>query len=278
MPAASRLSLTVNGTPWSGPAGSRRASASRARASARSPSTWTTALTRGFDLLDPAQVRLDDLGGGGLAVADRRRPAGGPARPDSPSAMPYALEPHVAGELSPPRSPTGPRTAPRDRGSRVRPRPARHRRHHRVLPGLPRQRPPRGAAEPASGVRVRGGDGASRRQLPRAVRRRAAQGVRQAPRGAAELWLDDALLLNVSDRAMEILREFNLRRCDISKLSRSGSVDPALAALPERLAELGLEHLAGARLGQRLVAEVDLARELEAGDALAAVRRAGRPR
>jgi hypothetical protein len=35
-----------------------------------------------------------------------------------------------------------------------------------------------------------------------------------------DFWLDDALLLNVSDRAMEILREFNLRRCDISKLAK----------------------------------------------------------
>ena len=33
-----------------------------------------------------------------------------------------------------------------------------------------------------------------------------------------DFWLDDALLLNVSDRAMAILREFNLRRCDISKI------------------------------------------------------------
>ena len=45
----------------------------------------------------------------------------------------------------------------------------------------------------------------------------------------------------------------------------------AFAAGPERLSQLRLEDLAGARLGERLVTEVDLARELEAGDVLAAV-------
>ena len=71
MPAASRLSLTVNGTPCSGPAGSRRC-VGLARPRERA---LGVDLDDGVDarvhLLDPPQVRLDDLDRGPLARADR---------------------------------------------------------------------------------------------------------------------------------------------------------------------------------------------------------------
>ena len=206
---------------WVGwPRGARRPS--RARASARSSSTWTTAFTRGFDLVDAAQVRLHDLEGGRLAVADGVGQLGAPAS---------------AG--------TVPRDALRPRAARVRRAAPGHgpRAGPRTPPGVGKSSTPRPAdsddiIESFPVFLVSDLLAARLSQLPGVTFREAmvrpgdtflelfAGALHKAYArlhvGAGpDFCLDDALQLNVSDQAIEILRQFNLRRCDIQR-SRSG--------------------------------------------------------
>ena len=76
-PAAARLSLTVNGTPWSGPAGALRGVRGVGGGERPLGVELDDRVDGRVHRLDPPQVRLDDLARGHRAARDQVRERGG---------------------------------------------------------------------------------------------------------------------------------------------------------------------------------------------------------